>query len=101
MKSVEARFKRIQKQNPSWSSISSFCEAVARQNFNPVIISRWFNKLVDKDDYLKSDKKYIMNYLRDITKPCEACQKLGQTRYEKRDLSLTRYSSHEIQKQEA
>lgn len=63
MKSVERRFNNIARRNPFWSSFISFQEAVKDQNFSRRIIMNYFNKLVEKDDYSKAEKKQIIAYL--------------------------------------
>ena len=68
MKSIERRFNKIQKKNPYYSSIVCFNLAVEKQGFSKPTIARWFNKLVDKDDYSSSDKKDIFEFLYAIGK---------------------------------
>jgi hypothetical protein len=63
MRSIERRFKKIEKENPNLSTFIVFSRAVAGQHFSKDRLSRWFNKLVDKDDYDKKDKKTILEYL--------------------------------------
>ena len=67
MKSVERRFNNITEKNPFWSSYICFAEAVKEQHFNRQAIHRWFQKLVDKNDYAKSDKRAILAHLENLT----------------------------------
>ena len=67
MRSLEARFKKIAEKNPFWSSYICFAEAIAYQRFSRSIIHRWFQKLVDKDDYAKNEKKAILEHLENLT----------------------------------
>lgn len=67
MRSIERRFNNIAKRNPCWSSYICFAEAVEGQSFSKQTISRWFQKLVDKKDYSKSDKKGILVHLDTLT----------------------------------
>lgn len=60
MKSLERKFNNIIKKNPYWSSYVCFSAAIKNQNFSEQTIRRWFNKLVDKDDYEKKDKGTIL-----------------------------------------
>lgn len=60
MKSIERDFKRISEGNPYWSSYVCFVEAIRGRKYNKRIIIRWFNKLVDKDDYDKEEKNDII-----------------------------------------
>lgn len=75
MKSIERKFKKIQERNPYWSSYVCFFFTVKGRNFSRQTIARWFNKLVEKDDYSSSDKKSILADLYIHTKPPEDNQK--------------------------
>ena len=75
MKSIERRFNNIQQKNPYWSSYVCFFSAIERQNFTKQTIARWFNKLVEKDDYSSSDKKAILTQLYAHSNPPEDNQK--------------------------
>jgi len=63
MKSLKRRFDNISNKNTYWSSYICFAESIKRQNFNKETLQIWFNKLVDKDDYARSDKKVILEHL--------------------------------------
>lgn len=63
MRSLERRFANIARLNPYWSSYICFAEAVKGQRFSKKIIANYFNKLVEKDDYGKEDKKHITKHL--------------------------------------
>jgi hypothetical protein len=63
MKAIKVRFEKIQERNPFWSSFICFSETISGKNFKPETISRHFQKLVDKDDYSRSDKKEILGQL--------------------------------------
>lgn len=67
MRSIQRRFEKIAKRNPLWSSYICFAEAVKFQQFSRDTIHYWFNKLVEKDDYAKSEKKDILKYLCDLS----------------------------------
>lgn len=60
MRSIQAKYRQLKGKNPSWSSAVWFLEAVRNQNFSEDVIRRWFNRLVDKDDYSKKQKKDIL-----------------------------------------
>lgn len=76
MRSVKRRFKNIQRKNLDWSSYTCFFKAIERQNFSVQTIPRWFNKLVEKDDYALEEKKAILANLYDATKCTEDNKKL-------------------------
>jgi hypothetical protein len=67
MRSLQRRFNKITKDNPYWSSYICFCRAIDGQDFTKQTISRWFNELVEKDDYDKKDKKALIRYLLSLT----------------------------------
>lgn len=63
MKSLQRRFNNIVEKNPYMSTSAAFALAIMGQKFSRQIIHRWFNKLVDKDDYSKSEKTEILHSL--------------------------------------
>ena len=63
MRSLERRFKRIEKENPYWSSYICFCETVKNQEFTKRRLYHWFNKLVKNDDYKPTNKKILLKAL--------------------------------------
>jgi len=75
MKSIARRFNNVSQKNPGLSTIVCFAIAITEQNFSCQTIARGFNKLVDKNDYDKKDKKEIMNFLERLTKKPEDNQK--------------------------
>ena len=77
MKSLERRFNNITKENPYWSSYICFAETIKEQSFNKQAMHLWFNKLVDKNDYSKKDKKAILIQLSALTKCAEDNKKQG------------------------
>jgi len=79
MKSLERRFRSIEKGNPYWSSYTYFAEAVENQKFSRAILVKHFNLLVEKDDYAKEDKWRIVDYLTLLTKGEEKLERLVKT----------------------
>lgn len=63
MKSIRRPFEKIVEKHPDWSSLLCFKETVKNGSFGVVRTRDWFNKLVDKDDYCKSDKKILFKWL--------------------------------------
>ena len=68
MRSIQRRFNKISKQNPVWSSSICFGEAIKKQNFSKQAIHRWFQKLVEKNDYAREEKRTILRHLEEYTK---------------------------------
>jgi len=62
MKSVEARFRIMDKKFPQSSSLVNFGRAVKGQRFKRPAIARFFGRLVDKSDYAKSDTRTLMRH---------------------------------------
>ena len=69
MRSIERRFFNIKEKNPQWSSYYCFYEAIKGQNFGRQTIHRWFQKLVDADDYARSEKRDILAHLVGLSNP--------------------------------
>ena len=63
MKSLERRFKNIQKKNLDLGDYCCLARAVKYQKFSKKIIAYWFNKLMPKEDYLKSEKRSLISQL--------------------------------------
>lgn len=57
------------------SSYICFALAISQQGFGTQAISRWFNKLVQKDDYDKRDKKSLLAHLMCLTETLKDNQK--------------------------
>ena len=79
MKSLERKFNNIAEKNPNKSSYICFAEAIKGQNFSKQTIHRWFQKLVDKNDYAKSEKKEILAQLEKISNPVRTTKIEGKT----------------------
>ncbi len=67
MKSLERRFRGVVEKNPSLSSYVCFAKAVDGQKFNKQTVHRWFQKLVDKDDYAKGEKRAVLAHLDNLS----------------------------------
>jgi hypothetical protein len=63
MRSIKRKFDNITEKNPYWSSYLCFAETVKDKNFSYRIIKKYFNQLVDKEDYSIKEKREIINYL--------------------------------------
>lgn len=68
MRSIEKRFNEIKGKTPCASSYICFCETIREKGFSQQTISRWFNKLVNPDDYDKSEKKEVIHFLWELSK---------------------------------
>ncbi len=79
MKSLERLFNSIAEKNPNWSSYVCFAEAIKGRGFGKQTIPRWFQKLVDKKDYERSDKKEILAHLENLTNTPRTTKNKGKT----------------------
>ena len=59
------------------SSYVCFAKAVEKQKLSKRIINKWFSKLVQKDDYLKSEKKELLKNLEELSNVPEESRKHG------------------------
>ncbi len=63
MRSLKRVFEKMKRENPNWSDYICFSYAILGKTFSKRIVSRYFNKLVDKGDYLKEEKKEVLERL--------------------------------------
>jgi len=63
MRSIERVFNKVKKENPNWSDYIYFAATVEDRNFSRQTIARYFNKLVDKNDYDPKEKKELLQQL--------------------------------------
>jgi hypothetical protein len=68
MRSVEHRFKYIQRMKPEWSTWTCFAKTVQGRNFSKETIREHFNALVDKNEYVRKEKSGLLKYLYTLTK---------------------------------
>lgn len=68
MRSIEYRFRSIQRKNPGLSTFICFSKAIQGKRFNQEVIRKGFNKLVDKNDYAEDEKMTHLKYLYAITR---------------------------------
>jgi hypothetical protein len=68
MRSIQRRFKQREKDNPCWSSWTCFADSIKEQDFTKDKIRRYFNVLVDKNDYEEEEKMQLLRYLYKLTR---------------------------------
>ena len=66
MRSIEARFNKLQQSRPGASTLANFNNAITGRNFSHKTIHYWFNILVDKEDYRWVPKNELFAYLLSI-----------------------------------
>ena len=69
------------KENPKWSSLVCFSEAIADQKYLRSVVARTFMKYVDQDDYNWQDRKEIFKHLMEITSGKEEKEKKKRASY--------------------
>lgn len=61
-------FKENQRLNKYWSSWTCFCDVIWKRNgLSKRTINRAFDKLVEKDDYAKKDRKALLFQLYELS----------------------------------
>ena len=89
MKSLERRFCSIVEKNPSFSSYICFSKAVEGQKFSKQTVHRWFQKLADRDDYAKGEKRAVLKYLDNLSNSVRATKTTSKTAPKSINLSKT------------
>ena len=67
MRSIERRLEMYKEKNPYLGTFTILMRTVKGQKYSKDTISRWFEKLVEKDDYSPSDKRHLMGELLKLT----------------------------------
>jgi len=63
MKQIEKSFNKIKEGHNIWSSYLCFASLCQKVKMTPYQIRKWFNVLVEKEDYEKDEKRSIIEYL--------------------------------------
>ena len=77
MKSIERNFTKTVEKHPEWSSFICFSNTIMGAGFSEPRIKIMFDKLVDKNDYAKSEKKELIKFLLSINKPLNRIENRG------------------------
>jgi hypothetical protein len=67
MRSVEARFRIMEKKFPFHSSLICFGRAVRGQKFGRAMKAKYFRRLVDKEDYARKDIMRLTDHFMQMT----------------------------------
>lgn len=67
MKSLKRRFEALQKKRPFSSSLINFNGACIDGKFSRDKVGRWFNKLVDPEDYEGNNKREMVAYAYELS----------------------------------
>ena len=67
-------FHEVQRKNPYWGSWTCFCEVIkGKKNMSARVVRRYFNLLVDKEDYEIEDRAEIIKHLLVLRSSETAC----------------------------
>lgn len=67
MRSIQRRFNTLKQKHSDLADYTVLMKAVKGQKFTREVIRDWFYKLVEKDDYSDSCKKYLIDELERLT----------------------------------
>lgn len=60
-------FNLIQDKNPGLSTLICFSKAISKRGYEPEYITKWFKKLVLKEDYEHRDRDEVLTWLQKYT----------------------------------
>lgn len=63
MRSLKRVFEKLKRENPNWSDYICFSHTISGKGFSKKVVSGYFNKLVDKDDYSRGERKEVLERL--------------------------------------
>jgi hypothetical protein len=62
VRTFDVLFAETKKKYKRWSSYLCFCKTIADRKMTREDVTKWFKKLVNKEDYDKKDAKTLINY---------------------------------------
>ena len=71
MRSIERRFETTVQKHPNHSTYICFAMTVKHQGFDRRSIRYWFDRLVDKEDYKRSDANSLVKQLHELSNMSE------------------------------
>lgn len=71
MRSIEARFKKIESKNPFHGASVNLVRAVRGQKFSRSALVKNFKKLMPQDEYAKDETKQLIDFLEEATNEAE------------------------------
>lgn len=60
---MKERFKELSDKNPNLSSAMVFVKLIWGKGYSKPVIRKWFNLLVDKEDYERIEKESLLKWL--------------------------------------
>ncbi len=71
MRSIEARYQKIQNRNPNLGAYPCLVRAVKGEGFGRKNLNIAFRIIIPKDDYIQIEKKGLVDYLEKLTNTSE------------------------------
>jgi hypothetical protein len=78
MRSIQHSFDKLEASRPGLSTYMNFGAAIRGRGFSRGMVRRWFNKLVDKEDYAPEEKRAHLEHMYALAKPLEDNQVRGR-----------------------
>lgn len=63
---MKINYNKIVLDNPNLSSFTCFVKTIKSRHLPLREITRWFNELVDKQDYRRAEKEAILTWLKTV-----------------------------------
>lgn len=79
MRNIEKKFIKLQISCPGSSSLINFNAAVRNGGFKRDTIRRWFNVLVEKEDYCGVPQKVLLDHAVSISNPSRTTRNEGES----------------------
>lgn len=67
MRSIERNYKKIQNHDSCIGAYPCMAKAVIYKKFSRASLTKAFNKIMPKEEYLKSERKGLIEYLEKLT----------------------------------
>jgi hypothetical protein len=72
MKSIQVKYSKIREELPwRYSSYICFAKTVKGQKYSRKMIGKWFDILVEKEDYVRKERNAIVSYLYELSNKVE------------------------------
>lgn len=78
MRSIKARYVKIQNRNPNLGTHPCLCKAVRHRRFSRKSLLKAFNELMPKEEYAEEEKKELIDYLEYVTNLPEEVEIMGK-----------------------
>lgn len=80
MRSIKANYEKVQAKNPNLGTHPCLSKVVRSKKFSRKSLVKAFNELMQKDEYLESEKRELIDYLEEQTNLAEEGEIGGKNR---------------------